>query len=156
MKTRLALCAGFGLGISAMYIFDADNGRRRRALLRDRFVHVAKVASRTISGLTQGVTNRTRGLISETGSRFSRAEVSDEVLTERVRSEMGHATHHANAVEVMAHHGHITLSGSIPADEADSLLARVASVRGVAGIENHLVLYEHEPDGSAHHDKVTH
>jgi hypothetical protein len=40
----------FGLGALTMYLLDPDQGRRRRALLRDRFTHAKRVVSERASG----------------------------------------------------------------------------------------------------------
>ena len=38
----------FGLGALTMYLLDPEQGRRRRALLRDQFTHAKHVARRKV------------------------------------------------------------------------------------------------------------
>jgi len=46
MKTLFWL----GLGAAAMYLFDPDQGRRRRALLRDQLTHAQRLIGERASG----------------------------------------------------------------------------------------------------------
>ncbi len=59
------------IGAAAMYFFDPEAGRRRRALLRDHLIHLRTETSKTmdsIDGRIEDLRNRTKGLIHETRS----------------------------------------------------------------------------------------
>ena len=43
-KPAAALLGGIGIGAALMYLLDPDRGRRRRALVRDKAVHFARVS----------------------------------------------------------------------------------------------------------------
>ena len=45
----LVATGGLGLGAAAMYVMDPAGGRRRRGLVRDRFVHLAKTADDAVA-----------------------------------------------------------------------------------------------------------
>ncbi len=62
----------------------------------------------------------------------------DAVLVARVRAQIGHVVSQAGAVDVTAHQGRVTLSGSIAAHEVEKLLSAVASVAGVTAVINRL------------------
>ncbi len=133
-------------GAFSMYLLDPDHGRRRRAVVRDRLVsgigrldHATSVASRDLR-------NRARGVAHEVRARFTREEVPDEVLCERVRSRLGWAVSHPGAIEVSALSGRVTLSGAVLESEYVRLLRTVWAVRGVADVEDRLAVYE-SPEG---------
>lgn len=138
MKTRLALIGGVGLGAGLMYLLDLDRGRRRRAVARDRLRHAARRAGHTLDVTRRRVLNRARGLVAELRCGYSEEQVADDVLVARIRSEMGHVVRHPHSIDVTAQRGLVVLRGLIGADEVQSLIKRVASVRGVARVENQL------------------
>ena len=143
-QTRLTtLLAAVALGAAAMYVFDPDKGRRRRALGRDkvrsyvsRARHFATSAARDANHRLQGVRARIR--------RRWRSDYSadDLMLIERARAVMGRIVSHSHAVQIGARNGHLVLSGPILAHEAGALLAGMRAVPGVVGIDDHVVLHE--------------
>ncbi len=146
MDRKWTLASGVGLGAALMYLFDPDKGKRRRALLRDRAVHVYH---RTADGLcyaSRGVAQRAEALSARTRSLLTRSWVSDQVLAERVRSKVGHILSHPGSVEVSVEGGRVILAGPILAREVEDLMARVSRVPGVTGVENRLEVHE-EADG---------
>lgn len=150
---ELGLLKGFlllgctGLGASVMYVLDPRVGRRRRALIRDKAQSYWRRTGNFISQTVRDARQRTSGLIAETQLRG--AEVpADEVLVARVRAQIGHVISQLGAIDVSAHQGRITLSGSIPAHEVEKLLAAVASVAGVTAVVNRLEMH-HETASSA-------
>ena len=145
MKNSWAMIAGAGLGAGLMYLSDPVMGKRRRALARDKLVRARHGIDGALDVTTRDVTNRTRGLWSEIMACFSSDEVSDEVLAERVRSQLGGAVSHPSSIQVTAQQGCVTLSGPILAHEVAPLLKRIARVRGVTDVENRLQVHK-EPD----------
>src|SRR5260370_36218754 len=71
---------GVCLGAALMYLFDADSGRRRRALARDRAVRALHRGSRTVKATARDLTHRARGAAAGTRWRLRRAaeEVPDD------------------------------------------------------------------------------
>ena len=57
MKAIVAL----GLGALAMYLLDPQQGRRRRALLRDQVTHAKRVVRERASGAARDLSNRAYG-----------------------------------------------------------------------------------------------
>ncbi len=145
MKRSTDLVTGMILGAGLMYLLDPDRGRRRRALLRDQLVsgmHKVEDLGEDVAAASRDVQNRARGVVAEAQSRLRSEEVDDSVLEARVRSEMGHAVSNPSAIHVTARDGRITLTGPILAQEVDSLLSTVRSVRGVSEVENRLDVHE--------------
>jgi hypothetical protein len=58
----LTLLGGLGAGMALMFFFDPEQGRRRRALLRDRLTRWTNQLSRMLSGRAVDLQNRTAGL----------------------------------------------------------------------------------------------
>src|SRR5262249_16671148 len=136
MHSALSLLGGFGLGASLMYLFDPEQGRRRRALVRDKAVRAAHRAEEGLCKLGRDLSNRPSGLPAEAKGVFAGEEVPDAVLVERVRSKLGRVVSHPHAIHVQAASGRVSLSGPILAHEVKPLLGCVSSVAGVKGVEN--------------------
>lgn len=149
-----ALIGGAGLGVAFMYLFDPVSGKQRRAMLHDRFFHGVRSAGGRLAVVSRSVANRSRGLLAKARSRSApvTGPVSDTVLAERVRSQIGHVVTHAGAIDVSVRDGHVTLSGHVLCGEIRRLLRRISRVPGVTGVANELAACE--PDAWALPDKV--
>ena len=146
MDRKWTLASGVGLGAALMYLFDPDKGRRRRALLRDRAVHVYHKTADGLRYASRGIAQRAEALSARTRSLLTRSWVSDDVLAERVRSKVGHILSHPGSIEVSVASGRVILAGPILAREVEDLTARVSRVPGVTAVENRLEVHE-EADG---------
>jgi hypothetical protein len=71
-----ALLAGVGIGAAAMYLLDPEDGRRRRALLRDQLLKARRVTSEAMEGRSRDMANRARGAAAEAGSAATRARTT--------------------------------------------------------------------------------
>jgi uncharacterized membrane protein len=128
-----------------MYVLDDSQGRRRRALLCDKLVAFGCTTRDAAGKVSRDLRNRAAGAAAEMRSRLRREAVPDHVIEDRVRAKIGPLLRHSRSVAVAVTKGRVTLSGPVLADEVDRLLARVASVRGVAGVEDHLEVHQ-KPD----------
>jgi uncharacterized membrane protein len=142
MKKGLAMIVGAGVGAGLMYLYDPQMGRRRRALTRDQFIRLSHRIDDAVDVTSRDLTNRAVGLWAEMRSSITSNGVSDEVLAERVRSQLGGLVSHPSAIDVRAEQGRVTLSGPVLRHEVDRLLKGVASVRGVHGVEHRLDLHD--------------
>lgn len=142
MFRRLTL---LGLGAGLMYFLDPERGRRRRALVRDQMTHLSHEFDEVVGKTTRDLTNRTRGLVAEVESRFSGSGLvaDNRVLVERVRSKMGRLVSNPHSLVVRAQDGQVTLTGPVLASEVSGLVSAIASVRGVARVDNQLQVYQH-------------
>lgn len=138
----LALLGGAGL----MYLFDPQQGKRRRALLRDQWVKFQNQAQSTAEATQKQIEDRAQGLVAETRSRLENEPVSDETLVARVRSEMGRVVSHPGALEVTASGGRVTLRGNILADEVSRVMQAVRMVQGVTNVDNQLRIHQEPGD----------
>jgi uncharacterized membrane protein len=136
------LLFGAAIGGAAMYLFDPDHGRRRRARIRDDVTRAQTDVRDFVDAGTRDLKNRGTVLMGRTRSLMRRHKASDSVLVERVRSKMGRYVGHPGAIEVSALDGEVTLSGSILAHEHGELIDAVQDVPGVKRVHNELSVYE--------------
>jgi uncharacterized membrane protein len=142
------LFVGGALGALAMYFLDPREGRRRRARTRDKMVHASKRLNEAGKVTARDTVHRARGVLATARKLFEHEEVSDAVLVERVRAELGRAVSHPRALQVAADHGHVTLSGPVLSEEVRPLLRCVRGVPGVRAVSDRLTVYE---DAEAQH-----
>jgi len=136
------LLFGAALGGAAMYFFDPDRGRRRRALVRDKTVSASNCVTSFVDAGTRDLKHRGSVMTGRVRSLFSKRKASDGVLVERVRAKMGHHVAHPGAIDVYASGGQVRLNGSIFAHERDELIEGVSQVPGVKDIIDQLAIYE--------------
>jgi osmotically-inducible protein OsmY len=142
LGTGFLMLGWLGVGLGLMYMFDPNSGRRRRTLLRDKAGSYWYSTGNVISKKVRETQHRTRGRLMETRQWFSRtAAPSDAVLEGRVRAQIRHVISHAGAIGVTAHQGRVSLSGPVPANEVEKLLATVASAPGVREVVNQLEVH---------------
>src|SRR5262245_41302886 len=137
---RQALAATAGIaGAALMYLFDPSMGRRRRAGLRDKAIHFSKVGVRTARIVGRDTFHRLKGLWAETAHTFKKDErVLDDILVERVRSQLGRGHSHASSIKVSADDGSVLLQGFVLRSEHDGLLRRIRQIRGVKSVDDQL------------------
>src|SRR5919106_134571 len=122
MKSLTGIVAAVATGALAAHFLDPQQGRRRRAVLRDKIVsRVGKIdeAGRVIA---QDLRNRTQGTIVDLRHRLGSEEVSDDVLIERVRAKLGRVVSHPGSIEVAAREGVVTLRGPVLKREVKRLM----------------------------------
>jgi hypothetical protein len=139
--TKVLGSAAFGA--AAMYVFDPDKGKRRRALVRDR-THGLVADTRDALGVAaRDATHRIEGLRARARRLLTNAPVPDDLqLIERVRARMGRLVSHPHAIQVGANNGRVTLSGPVLRHEVARLLDALRSVWGVTELEDRLVVYD--------------
>lgn len=139
---RVGVLTGLGIGAGLMYLFDPDQGRRRRALAQDKASRAARKTRDAIGVLSKDLQNRGQGLIAEARGWRRAEQVNDETLAARVRSRLGRAARHLGSLTVTAKNGVITLRGPVLADEVTGVLRRAESVRGVRAVENQFEVHQ--------------
>ncbi len=136
------LLKGIGLGAGAMYLFDPQFGRRRRAELLDQVDHTKHCTTDFLYKAQRDLSNRAAGVAAETTSLWDSSCPEDQVLTARVRAKLGRYCSHPHAVKVFCQEGKVTISGPILAGEVEGLLKAVRAVRGVRRVENELEAHQ--------------
>ncbi|MBF6600781.1 MAG: BON domain-containing protein [Dehalococcoidia bacterium] len=146
---RSAMFIGVAIGAMLMYWFDSMSGRRRRALVRDRFAHIAHIFSRQIPdrlerrgrflrGVARGLRHDATSLL----PNGDRPAVDDETLVDRVRSEVlrGHGIK-AGEIHLDAYAGVVTLRGQLQyPDQIRRLIEDTSRTEGVRQVRSYLHL----------------
>jgi uncharacterized membrane protein len=127
-----------GAGALATYFFDAQQGRRRRAVLRDKIYGRLSHAGEASRVVGVDLRNRAQGTLAAVRQHVTRQDVPDEVLAERVRAKLGRVVSHPGAIEVAATGGTVTLSGPILKHEVKRAMQAVWAVPGVHGVLDRL------------------
>jgi BON domain len=133
---------GAGLGAALAFIADPRGGRRRRAIVRDRFVRASRTTRHAFDATARDIANRTSGIVAAARSRWEDESVDDRRLLERVRAKLGRVSSHPHAIDVDVVHGNVTLRGPILAREVDDVLAAAGGVRGVVSVTNALTPHQ--------------
>jgi BON domain len=136
------LLVGIGIGALLLFIADPRAGRRRRALVRDRFVRASRKTRDALDATARDIANRTSGTVAAARGRWTDERVDDRRLLERVRAKLGRACSHPHAIDVDVADGAVALRGPILANEADNVLATIHSVGGVLSVTNALEIHE--------------
>jgi len=142
MNKALAWLSGLGIGAGMMALADPDRGKRRRALLRDKAIHVSRLSRDGLDVARRDLNNRVRGRVAVLSARLRNESVDDAVLVERVRAKLGRHCSHPQAIQVAARDGRVVLAGPVLAAEAGRVLDAVRRVPGVEAIEDRLARHE--------------
>src|SRR5258706_13628397 len=102
---------GGALGAMAMYFFDPEQGRRRRALTRDRVAHAAKVAGEAGTVGARAAAHRAQGPAPRAPRLLPNEPGSDGGLVERAPSAPGRAESHSHAIRAFVATRHVCTSG---------------------------------------------
>ncbi len=141
MKTTVAFLGGAALGAGLIYFADPTSGKRRRALARNTAAHGARVFGRVVDIASRDTAHRLKGIAEETKALFNNEIVPDEILEDRIRTEVGRVSSHPN-VQVTVKEGRVTLQGPVVDSERRAVLKAVKSVKGVCGIVNRMEPYQ--------------
>jgi hypothetical protein len=134
LQKPVATLTGLGIGASLMYYLDPARGRRRRAFVKDKLTHAAKVSADSIGATGRDLAHRASGAVARVRGIRRNGPVDDVVLVERVRAQLGRLVSHPHAIDVDATAGRVRLRGQIPPAEQKRLLDAVHRVRGVRDI----------------------
>lgn len=131
----LSLAAGAAIGAAAMYLFDPNRGRARRARLAGEAASTMRKTAHEAAGRAEDLRNRAQGVLAKaTAAVTPREPADDRIITDRVRSLMGHLTRHAHDIESEVKEGTVILRGALPEDERRALVAEVGRVQGVKSV----------------------
>lgn len=139
----LSILAAAAAGAVATYFFDPEQGRRRRAIARDKLASGVHSAADASQALAQDVRHRSRGLVAGMRQRLAREPVPDDVLAERVRARIGRTVSHPGSIDVRVAQGEVTLQGPVLAHEAPRLLR---AARGVPGVQRVIDALDSRPE----------
>ena len=133
MGHSLTLLNGMIIGAAIMYVFDEHRGAKRRAYARDKLVRAGHLLGRAINKRSRDLIHRLGGSLAELRSsiRDRSAEIPDEILVQRVRSQLGHVVSHPGLLEVSAREGWVSVRGPVLRQELETIRKRLSKIRGV-------------------------
>jgi osmotically-inducible protein OsmY len=135
------MCLGSTVaGSLLMYVFDIERGRRRRNMLRDRWMGRMRRLSRSIMGAWRGAAAETYGVshrIVHLASKTTEAP-DDETLCQRVESQLFRDRHVPKGrMNINCEHGTVILRGELDSPmEIARLEERVRRIPGVRGVQS--------------------
>ena len=141
-NNALSWIGPLSLGAALMYLLDPADGRRRRAIIRDKSVRLARETSEGAAGIATDLQNRAIGVASELRGQLDTGPVDDAVLAARVRSAIGRVCTHPGSIAVSSVEGIVELNGPVLAHEHDAVLRAVDTVRGVVEVITHMTQHE--------------
>ena len=131
-------------GAVAMYLFDPDRGRRRRALLRDQLSHWGMVTGEELRTEWRDVRNRAQGAAATIRRVGAPPPASDEAVAGRIRARLG-SLEQPGGIRVDVRDGRVHLAGPVLARDADRARRIVRHVRGANQLVDELEVH-HEAD----------
>lgn len=125
--------AGAAMGAGLMFLLDPRGGRRRRALIRDKVLRSSRIAREYGGKLTRHAAREARGGFEERKAQLRERDaiIPNEVLSERVRAQLGHVVSHPGSIDVIAENGVVTLRGPVLRGEMRKICERLDDTRGV-------------------------
>jgi osmotically-inducible protein OsmY len=134
----------FALGALLMYFFDPQNGRRRRAMARDRSAGLFRHGWRKSERLGRGVAADAYGVKQKLThlKEEEKPQPDDVTLARKVETEIFRDPDVPKGqINVNAEEGKVVLRGEVPRPEMiDDLVEKTRSVQGVREVENLLRL----------------
>lgn len=142
----LGMLTGFALAA----FFLPGRAARRRALVRNRLVHVYKAGPRRMRGLARGARGHAAGMAHSVVVRSplyrSEGPDADEYVKHRVESELGHSDLPLAGLVFDAVDGVVNVRGTVAdAETAERIVRHIAAVGGVKAVVSLL----HTADGTA-------
>jgi osmotically-inducible protein OsmY len=129
-----------GLGALLAYFFDADNGRRRRALARDRVPALFRGGARRAERLGRGVQAEAYGVAQKVQHvrEEPKPQPDDATLARKVETEIFRgADVPKGQINVNAENGVVVLRGEVEQPELiNDLEKKTRKVQGVREVEN--------------------
>ena len=137
------LALGGLLGAAITYFFDPQNGRRRRAMLRDRSAGFVRQSGRSTARAGRAVAAEAYG-VSQKAQHLKEEpkEFDDATLAQKVQSEIFRdADVPKGQINVNAEDGIVVLRGEVEQPELiEELVERTRKVQGVRDVQNLLHL----------------
>jgi len=146
MRLR-SMLFGAAAGAAAAYLLDPEQGRGRRARLRDQVMAAARRSSERFEREGRYAVGSALGRVLEVRSRLMPAPADDATLVDRIRSEaLGDARIPAGEINVDVSDAVATLRGELASGELiGEIVDRVRGVPGVRDVRNLLHTPAEEP-----------
>lgn len=144
LRPAVQIGAGGAIGAGLMYLLDAETGRRRRIVVRDRSLATIRRAGRRVEGYRRLAGAAVGGLVQRVihAPKGHHLAPNDEALADRVRSEVFRRQEiPAGQVNLNVELGVAVLRGQLAEPEQiRKVEAAVRRVDGVLDVKNYLHL----------------
>lgn len=133
---------GLLMGAAAMYLLDAENGERRRAGLVRRVDWYRDEVERTIERERVRMQREVDKTVRTVLRRVRESMVPDQAIAREINARLEDILpfEEAARIHVTVRRGLVTLEGAITEDRLNRLLGHIATVPGVRGLDNRLVV----------------
>lgn len=133
-------------GATLAYFFDPDQGRRRRAIARDRANSVIRRGRRAAAARREDVVQQAAAAAARVASAARPAPpYDDDTLADVVMTHLFEDSEIKARVNVSAQKGVVVLIGEVP--DPDAVVARTRKIKGVGEVKSLL----HAPGTAAPH-----
>jgi uncharacterized membrane protein len=133
---------GIAVGAIAMYLSDPAQGKRRRAMTKEKIRTFTNKTSDVLSTAVHEATTRWSDLQIQAnriiGDGSQSKPLDNHVLEARVRSKLGRAMMNSHFIDVKADQGYVTLKGSVPAEDKQDVVRLVQAIPGVRDVRDRL------------------
>jgi hypothetical protein len=129
------------LGLGAMWLFDPDRGRGRRAWIGQKSNRLINETGRFMRATGRHLANKSKGYYHESRKAVGHAghALSDTSVAESVRSALGRlGLKSASSVGVQCSEGCVTLTGRCVADDVDVIIGTARNTYGVNNVVNNM------------------
>jgi hypothetical protein len=129
------------LGLGAMWLFDPDRGRGRRAWIGQKTSRAVNETGRFMRATGRHLANKSKGFYHEGRRAVTSAgeSLTDSAVAEHVRTALGRlGLSGQSSVSVECTGGCVTLSGRCVADDVDTVITTVRDTYGVSGVTNNM------------------
>lgn len=144
MSKLTSFPGGLLFGAGLMFFLDPIRGRVRRRRINAAVLQAERLEREILSKARRDARQRVHGL-AERIKHPPAADVSDEVIEQRLRARVGRALSHPRALEIVVVTGRVILRGPILESEAPHLLRLARSVAGVIEVVDRLERHD-RPD----------
>ena len=120
---------GLALAVGAAYLFDPENGARRRSALGKQCKSTAERLNARTRVMGHDLSNRYHDASARVRTWFNPARRADDTLTKQVRMGLWREISTSRNIGVFAHDGQVILHGHVPAHEHQRVLQVVASMQ---------------------------
>jgi hypothetical protein len=129
------------LGLGAMWLFDPDRGRGRRAWIGQKTNRLVNETGNFMRATGRHLANKSRGYYHESRKAVggAAASLNDSSIAESIRSSLGRlGLKSSSSIGVECTGGCVTLSGRCVADDVDVIIGTTRNTYGVDNVVNNM------------------
>lgn len=131
---------GIAVAAGAVYLFDSENGPRRRERLRASCADSARRLNEATRPARDDIAHRFDVLMARPRAWFGRSTEGDVGVSMRVKRALARERARAGKkIGAVVHRGNVILHGDIAPEQRENVLRVVRAVAGVSSVSDHLI-----------------